>query len=552
LRPPQNWQSWPAHIKYQSGEKKCVQHLKLELIINDMNEHERRQFNEFYNFFRPESLRRLTPESTTRIDMQVAEILQYLEAGVFKRFDGSKHLTRQPLGMHFYFLAEVAKSRKRLIQHTVDINSQTTNPDGLIFEENAERIYRGLLGAGFVADGSWFYQQIPLPPGSEEYYAFLTPLGWLTLSSIATGQRQAVGAAHLIANFINRRVSDLMRAFYVHHDAEAVALRSTSEYIDNFRRREKNVVEATAAAKLFCRVCSFYNITLNESAHQILQQATVNSPYEFIGVLYDPQSKKAGLTSKTKRKLQQLQLDIGELALSRASWSMEFANSVFGLLIFGSAVLRLSTSPWYYVYKFFRRRHADKRQPGEDADVWPCIFVDLADWCSTLLRTEMVDWSRTTPRSLEDVPILISDASESGYGATLFHRGEVRFVGAAWPEGTFVGDNMNELETLAVDLSARHFQLTSFNLIVDNTTTLFSIRKGRSRSYRVNLLIHQLTSKYNILSAGYINTKWNISDSWSRIFDKKKEPTASPPPREACSERDGTGKAKPGVETPIV
>ena len=64
------------------------------------------------------------------------------------------------------------------------------------------------------------------------------------------------------------------------------------------------------------------------------------------------------------------------------------------------------------------------------------------------------------------------------------------------------------------------------HLIIDNTSALYSIKKGRSKSYRVNEAIAELFSKnVRILTVRYIASKWNCSDWLSRLYEE--EPTAS-------------------------
>jgi hypothetical protein len=502
-----------------------------------MTEDEKATFYSFYSYFEPEKLRTLSRQTVTRIDVAPAEIEQYVRAEVFQALEGDDD--SNSLGMHFFFEPEPARKRKRLIQHTVDINDQTANPSlpGL-FQKMEDRICEGLEGYGFCVDKAWFYQQIPLPLASRQFYAFRFGHRVLAQTSISTGQRQCVGVAQTIAKFVNRRVSDLMLAYY----RTSGTARSTSEYIDNLRRREVSRIEACAAAKLLVKVCRHYNITLNESLPDILAQANALEPYDFIGVRYSPAEGKAGLTEKLRNKLSQLLTDVRELEAGRTRWSCEFADSVFGLLIHCSLVLRINTARFYYVFKFFRRRHAGTWKSHSDAAVWPCIVPVLEEWTLSLLKCGLVPWRRLSSEFIQSIPILITDASRSGYGITLFKQGKVSFLGAAWPEGTFT-ENINELEARVVEIAAEHFGLSQFHLIVDNTTALYSIQKGRSKSYRVNVIIDRLKHLL-IVSVRYIQSHLNISDPWSRLFEDLEVPTASLPSSKAVSDRGDNGGAR--------
>jgi len=111
---------------------------------------------------------------------------------------------------------------------------------------------------------------------------------------------------------------------------------------------------------------------------------------------------------------------------------------------------------------------------------------------------------------------LITDAFLDGYGATLYFpdTGKVLFLGGHWPV-CFKKRDIAELETLAVLVAAKHFNVTSFHLVIDNTTTLYAMLKGRSRAFRVNQIAAQMQG-LTLLSVGYIQTHKNISDPLSR------------------------------------
>jgi hypothetical protein len=478
-----------------------------------MTANEKTEFLSYYSFFGTERLQHLHSTFATEIHLSDAEVIEYMRAGVFVR---PKAQNPQPgFGMVMFFEPEVAKKRKRLIQHTKDINEQTMCPEAAdpLFQSDEVRIREGLQGFGFCADAAWFYQQIPVD--DERYYTFAHPrLGWLTLAAVATGQRHAVGAAQCISRFLNRKTTDLMRLTNPHYAG------LSTEYIDNFRRRDACPQSASLTARCFFRVCKRYRVTLNESMMESLQAATTLAPYEFVGVRYSPAEGAAGLTAKTKAKIEQLKEDVTQLETGQQSWSMGFASSVFGLLIFASTITRLCTAKYYYTYKFFRRRHSENRGDSCDAEVWPCIYSELSAWCCELLEKQMVRWRDDVAVS---VPIVITDASKSGYGATLFSEGKVTFFGAEWPPSTWVDNstlNINELETLAILYGAQALGVKTFHLIVDNTTALFAVRKGRSKSYRVNIAVQRLEEAgLAILSTKYIHTSNMVSDRWSRLFE---------------------------------
>jgi len=163
------------------------------------------------------------------------------------------------------------------------------------------------------------------------------------------------------------------------------------------------------------------------------------------------------------------------------------------------------------------------------------MIPDLRCWCTDLLQFK----TRSVRTTTTAVPFLITDASLSGFGATLFHSNEakVQYLAGAWPQkfNTDAPGIINELETLAVLYAANHFKLVSFHLIVDNTTALHAVRKGRSTNYHINKVLQALGG-FNILSTQYVHTSQMISDSLSRMF-----------PQLRREDRNGMGQAEAAI-----
>lgn len=104
-----------------------MQQLLLCDIQADMTANEKTEFLSYYSFFGTERLQHLHSTFATEIHLSDAEVTEYMRAGVFVR---PKAQNPQPgFGMVMFFEPEVGKKRKRLIQHTKDINEQTTCPE---------------------------------------------------------------------------------------------------------------------------------------------------------------------------------------------------------------------------------------------------------------------------------------------------------------------------------------------------------------------------------------------------------------------------------------
>jgi hypothetical protein len=105
------------------------------------------------------------------------------------------------------------------------------------------------------------------------------------------------------------------------------------------------VATATNSASTFMDISHEYGVRINESLSEIQQK--INEDKDFRGMRFSaffPFS--VSLTEKTKLKLQQI---LNEDVKEFSNWTMATAESIFGLLIFASAVSQVSLSAYYYV-----------------------------------------------------------------------------------------------------------------------------------------------------------------------------------------------------------
>ncbi len=289
-------------------------------------------------------------------------------------------------------------------------------------------------------------------------------------------------------------------------------------YIDNFRRQEQTAALAKTSARAFFKVCDRYSVTINESLEEII--SSIGKPYDFIGVHYD--GNTVSLTSKTKEKLQQCLADVQLIS----SWTFGLAESVFGLVIFASSVIRVPTPQFYYIYKFFRRRHGEIHKGtlsrNSLAHVWPCTQHLFIEWITMLINSVPVAIDVTTDTYM--TAVLITDASEWGYGAVYFDcAGAVSTSGGPWPE------ELLRLNPPIVELEGRSFQLglrrhhtiddkpklTPVRGVVDNTSLLYGVGKGRSKNFFLNAIIAQVC-EFNVISLQYLRSERMIADGLSR------------------------------------
>ena len=195
------------------------------------------------------------------------------------------------------------------------------------------------------------------------------------------------------------------------------------------------------------------------------------------------------------------------------AWSYEKALSVFGLCIFGSAVLNLQLWAYYYIYKFFRRRNQQVTDNKDPARMWNTTKDPWIDWFKALNQT------RRIPQRPKEICVLVTDASMTGWGAVMFLAGTVRSTGGPWPK-VFSKWNahINELEAAAVQRGLESLVPVEcpVDLRVDNTTVMYSLLRRRSRSFHINKCLMQITKRWKILSITYVKSQDNVADALSR------------------------------------
>jgi hypothetical protein len=157
-----------------------------------------------------------------------------------------------------------------------------------------------------------------------------------------------------------------------------------------------------------------FTITFNDAPDNVLLGRNFDHRgvrfYECNGV------QKATLAPKSVDKLR--------LALASCAgierWPIGHAESVFGLCSFASWVLQAPPFPWYYIFKFMRRRlrliSTGALRRDDEARVWPSIYSAWREWVETLLSAAASGRTATPPTEASMFWVIITDASLTGYG----------------------------------------------------------------------------------------------------------------------------------------
>ncbi len=132
---------------------------------------------------------------------------------------------------------------------------------------------------------------------------------------------------------------------------------------------------------------------------------------------------------------------------------------------------------------------------------------------------------RNVPRSVRiqtrEKVFVFTDASFHGWGVVAFLDGHVTILGSKWKTARI---NINELEACAVqhalDILGNNLRGTHVIFLVDNTSVVYAMRKGRSNNFVMNAVMERL-AKYSELLDFSFETQWvesqhNLADAPSR------------------------------------
>jgi hypothetical protein len=205
----------------------------------------------------------------------------------------------------------------------------------------------------------------------------------------------------------------------------------------------------------------------------------------------------------------------------------QFAEAI-GLLVYASSLLGVDLADFYPAFKCYRRRlaAAGKQQvsPQDKARIWTSVKSNLDQWFQRVATNTPV-----VP-SDDDVPrvVLFTDASNMGYGAVLISEdGTVKYFGKHWSAA--VHTSSTQAEVTAVERALTHFKRDiegrALTLVVDNTSTVFGMRRGHSVNFHVNnrlkFALRALPASVDrdLLRVVFISTMLNPADEGSRGID---------------------------------
>jgi len=417
-------------------------------------------------------------------------------------------------------------TRRRTITHTPETNyawwdyqEEINLRTKLVTPTDARPGVRKQWGATF--DFAAYYHQFELPVALRLWHA-KTPLGVKRLKTIPTGSSFCVALAQSFSLCIAAACMERFPSADV------------TVYIDNMRITADDEGYLRDAVRFVYSLCEQLNVTINESFDETMAQITARR-YQFLGVQYDHVAGTTDLSEKARTKLAQIATIKTE---HLRGMSLRELISIYGTLMYNSITVsggqtkdenekqlafHCNRASHYWMAKFFRRRASQRAPLEQQAHPWESILPDFSFWARSIMQRPPV--CRRDERPDRRV-LAYTDASTRGFGfACFWDDGEANHVGGSWKEGE-LDKHINVLEAMAVlrclDFLSAHkdAQRMQISLRIDNTATMYSIAKGSSRSFELNLIICRIVTHEcfcRIVSADYVRSQDNRADWLSRL-----------------------------------
>ena len=282
-----------------------------------------------------------------------------------------------------------------------------------------------------------------------------------------------------------------------------------------------NVLFSGSSEKVSAAVANFKRVTTKTKTTINWHEAEEGSSLDFIGMHYDFQAHTIGMSNKNRSKIVDMSFASNML--------MSELETNTARLMYASSVMAVPLSSYYFALKFIRRKLSEINREtitrNDMVHVSPSALKAFTNWKrDVLLRNARTLPSEEGRRTFT----LWTDASNIGWGAVLIDNltQQVRIVADKWSEEDALS-HINILEAKAVRYALERFEGIEGSVIqprIDNTSVVWSVAKGYSRSQDINeeiATVQRICNDKGILLKApiYVRSKDNIADEWSRYFD---------------------------------
>ncbi|KAJ9460226.1 hypothetical protein DIPPA_01041 [Diplonema papillatum] len=486
-----------------------VRPMNVGLLRGRMSETTRARFDETWR--RTFDVAKLRPSSSRRVSRLQAKHAEELELnGIAQRASGPGRSVNVP----FTVVEEKEGAlRQRFILWTHEAND-AIEADGYEAQVPLKHVstYLDAVHAecGSTRDLRCGFYGVEVPRGARDAFRFQDDAGdWWELTRLPMGHTCAPELMHTLTSTIAGHPDFVKTA---HAVPAAVTVHT---WVDNVRYAgsRKDVLEASRKVD---ELAARSKVTWKDA-----DTRTASTRYEFIGVDWDHQSGKVGISARLSKKLARDLVEVRKGAMSASG-----LETLGGRLLHASAIVGVFVGEFYFALKFLRRltNALNRGEKAVDQTVRLSGSVQrlLDGWVRAVLEKRRMPVAARVP----SLTVFV-DASLEGWGGVLVDvaTNAIEVLGSRWSRKE-KGLHINELEALAFELCVSavpdKYAGGTVTVVVDNTTVQGVARKGAClRSQTLNdAVVNGLTRLRHMnisLSVRWVKSAGNPADLPSRV-----------------------------------
>ena len=397
--------------------------------------------------------------------------------------------------VNVFTVVELAKRRRRMIVEPVEANQHFTDPGDVPLPSLLDVMKILTEEGASTFDFTSYYNAFAIDEQMSRYFCFMHEGQCYAMATIPTGQRQCPCLAHALTSSIAEHCEAAARD-------EGHGLLSVS-YIDNVAFAGSPSAVHIASKKLQ-DICDDIGITLRT-------ESAFGTRYEFLGMILDHNARTVELGPKTRNKLAAWKI---ETTVFSEYWTMRDFISLMGLVMWAGSVLVINLAPFYWIFKFLRRRasaHLD-----EPAFLWPSIIPSVLQFIEELQRAP----PRRLNTACEANVVAWTDASLSGFGITIFEGNHLTVLAGAF----LILEDIQILEGRALLRLAQTLlpqaEPRRILVYIDNTSLQGAVHKRRANNFVLNAIVWKIIDIFRaknwLVDLRYVVSKKNLSDGPSR------------------------------------
>ncbi|KAJ9471923.1 ASC1-like protein 1 [Diplonema papillatum] len=484
-----------------------VRPMNVGLLRGRMSETTRARFDETWR--RTFDVAKLRPSSSRRVSRLQAKHAEELELnGIAQRASGPGRSVNVP----FTVVEEKEGAlRQRFILWTHEAND-AIEADGYEAQVPLKHVstYLDAVHAecGSTRDLRCGFYGVEVPRGARDAFRFQDDAGdWWELTRLPMGHTCAPELMHTLTSTIAGH-PDFVKT--VHAVPAAVTVHT---WVDNVRYAgsRKDVLEASRKVD---ELAARSKVTWKDA-----DTRTASTRYEFIGVDWDHQSGKVGISARLSKKLARDLVEVRKGAMSASG-----LETLGGRLLHASAIVGVFVGEFYFALKFLRRltNALNRGEKAVDQTVRLSGSVQrlLDGWVRAVLEKRRMPVTARVP----SLTVFV-DASLEGWGGVLVDvaTNAIEVLGSRWSRKE-KGLHINELEALAFELCVSavpdKYAGGTVTVVVDNTTVQGVARKGAClRSQTLNdAVVNGLTRlRHMNISLSVLLIVFSYAYSYARI-----------------------------------